>query len=77
MLVIGPSGKGRRPLKFLDLSGALEDAPPERLVCRSWIPKVCNQRLQRSSFLVVTCFLLKDYYILPKKEPHSSLWVES
>ena len=34
-----------------------------------------TQRLECSSFLVMTYFLLRDYNILPKKELHSSLWV--
>ena len=34
-----------------------------------------TQRLQCSSFLVMTYFLLGDENILPKKELHSSLWV--
>ena len=34
-----------------------------------------TQRLQCSSFLVMTYFLLRDYNILPEKELHSSLWV--
>ena len=34
-----------------------------------------TQRLQCSSFLVMTYFLLRDCNILPKKELHSSLWV--
>ena len=33
------------------------------------------QRLQSSSFLVMTYFLLRDYNILPKKELHLSPWV--
>ena len=32
------------------------------------------QRLQCSSFLVLTYFLLRDYNILPKKELLASLW---
>ena len=36
-----------------------------------------TQRLQCSSFLVLTYFLLRDYNILPEKELHSSLWVDS
>ena len=40
-------------------------------------PKVSTQRLQCSSFLVMTYFLLKDYNILAKKELHSSLWVKT
>ena len=35
-----------------------------------------TQRLQCSSFLVMTCFLLRDYNI-PKKELHSSPWVST
>ena len=34
-----------------------------------------TQGLQRSSFLVMTHFLLRAYDILPKKELHSSLGV--
>ena len=35
-----------------------------------------SKRLEFSSFLVMTCFLLGDYNnILPKTELHSSLWV--
>ena len=34
-----------------------------------------TQRLQCSSFLVMTYFPLRDYNILPKKELHWSLWV--
>ena len=36
---------------------------------------VHTQRLQCSSFLAMTYFLLRDYNILSKKEPHSSPWV--
>ena len=36
-----------------------------------------TQRLQCSSFLVMACFLLRNYDILPKKELHWSLWVVS
>ena len=36
-----------------------------------------TQRLQWSSFLVLTYFLLRDYNILPQKDLHSSLWVGS
>ena len=52
-----------------------------RLVSRTLIPKLgygaflLGQRLQCSSFLVLACFLLRDFNILPKKELHSSLWV--
>ena len=34
-----------------------------------------TKRLQCSSFLVMTYFLLTDYSLLPKKELHLSLWV--
>ena len=33
-------------------------------------------RLLRSSFLAMTCFLIRDSYILPKKELHRSLPVD-
>ena len=36
---------------------------------------VHTQRLQCSSCLVLTHFLLRDYHILPKKELLLSLWV--
>ena len=36
-----------------------------------------TQKLQCSSFLVMTYFLLRGYEQLPKKELHSSLWVEA
>ena len=36
-----------------------------------------KQPLLCSSILVMTYFPLRDYYILPKKELHSSLWVEN
>ena len=35
-----------------------------------------TQRLHCSSFSVMTYLWLRDYIILPKKELHSSLWVE-
>ena len=37
--------------------------------------KSSTQRLQCSSFLVMTYFLLRGYNILPKQELHLSLWV--
>ena len=36
-----------------------------------------TQRLQCSSFLVMTHLWLRDYNVLPKGELHSSLWVGS
>ena len=36
-----------------------------------------TQRLQCSSFLVVTNFWLREYYILPQQELHWSPWVEA
>ena len=41
----------------------------------AWGDVVGTQGLQCSSFLVMACFLLRDYNILPKKELHSSPWV--
>ena len=42
----------------------------------SWaIFDVTTQRLQSSSFLVMTSFLLKDTNVQPKKELHWSPWV--
>ena len=38
-------------------------------------PKVGTQRLQSSSFFVMTFFLLRDHNIQPKKELLWSLWV--
>ena len=37
--------------------------------------QVLTQRLESSSFWVMTYLLLRDYYLLHKKELHSSLWV--
>ena len=37
--------------------------------------EILTWRLLCSSFLVMTCFLLGDYNILPKKELHRSLQV--
>ena len=34
-----------------------------------------TQRFQCSSVLAMTCFQLRDYTVLPKKELHVSLWV--
>ena len=47
------------------------------ILCYTVICYVINhtQRLQCSSFLVMTAFLLRDYNILPKRELHWSLWV--
>ena len=38
---------------------------------------VYTQGLQRSSFLVMTYFLLRDYHVLPKKELPLSIWLNN
>ena len=38
---------------------------------------LCTQRLQCSSFLVMAYFPVRDYNMLPEKELHLSLRVES
>ena len=45
-----------------------------------WVPQILGavvyypRALKSSSILVMTCFPLRDYHILPKKELHFSPW---
>ena len=51
--------------------------PPRRSHRQVGRMEVLTWRLLCSSFLVMTCFLIGDYKILPKKELHRSLQVAS
>ena len=46
-------------------------------VAGCWSFALTTQRLQCSSFLGMTYFLLREHNILPKKELHSSLCVNT
>ena len=58
------------------LKPALQVDPSEALL-QDVDTQTCTQSLQCSSFLGMTYFWLRDYKILPKKEPQSSLWVST
>ena len=69
--------QGPSVLSGVRLSGGLHQIcwlTSEELHCQ---PQYCTHRLQCSSVLVMTYFLLREYNVLPRKELYSSLWIQA